>query len=72
MPMIMRPLEMSWSVPYALERTVGSRVPGFVTIWPSLIFDVRSATSAMTGNDSCQRTWESYVHAYSNPRCSAS
>src|SRR5262249_50014472 len=38
---------------------------------PSLIFDVRSATSAITGNDSCQRTCESYVHPYSKPRCSA-
>src|SRR5712691_7885986 len=72
MPMIMRPFEMWCGVAYALASTVGSRVPGFVTMCPSLIFDVRSATSAMTGKDSCQRTCESYVHAYSNPCCSAS
>ena len=59
MPMIIRPSEMSWSVAYALASTVGSRVPGLVTMWPSLIFEVRSATSANTGNDSCQRTCES-------------
>ena len=39
--------------------TVGSRVPGFVTMCPSLIFDVRSAARASVGIDSCQRTWES-------------
>src|SRR3954468_3826932 len=72
MPMIIRPSEMSCSVAYALASTVGSRVPGFVTMWPSLIFDVRSATSASTGKDSCQSTCESYVQAYSKPCCSAS
>ena len=40
-------------------------------MWPSLIVDVRSATSASTGNDSCQSTCESYVQAYSKPCCSA-
>src|SRR5690348_7952785 len=70
--MIMRPFEMSWSVAYELASTVGSRVPGFVTMWPSLIVDVRSATSASVGIDSCQSTCESYVHAYSKPWPSAS
>ena len=40
MPMTMRPSEMSWSVAYALASTVGSRVPGFVTQWPSLMRSV--------------------------------
>src|ERR671910_3460888 len=70
--MIIRPFEMSWSVAYALASTVGSRIAGFVTMWPSLIFDVWSAASAMTGIDSCQRTCESYVQAYSKPCASAS
>src|ERR1700759_3363808 len=69
--MIMRPFEMSCNVAYALASTVGSRVPGFVTMWPSLIVDVRSAASASVGIDSCQRTCESYVQAYSKPWPSA-
>ena len=60
------------SVAYALASTVGSRVPGFVTKWPSFIVDVRSAASASSGIDSCQRTCESYVQPYSKPCCSAS
>src|SRR3954447_1132337 len=71
-PITIRPFEMSCRVAYALARTVGSRVPGFVTMWPSLIFDVRSAAMASVGIDSCQRTCESYVQAYSNPWLSAS
>ena len=67
MPIAMRPSERSCSVAYALASTVGSRVPGFVTKWPSLIFDVSRAATASSGIDSCQRTCESYVHAYSNP-----
>src|SRR6185312_8906893 len=70
--MIMRPFEMSCSVAYALASTVGSRVPGFVTMWPSLIVDVWSAASASVGIDSCQSTCESYVQAYSKPWLSAS
>ncbi len=70
--MIMRPLEMSCSVAYALASTVGSRIAGFVTMWPSLIVEVWSARSAITGIDSCQRTCESYVQPYSKPCCSAS
>ena len=35
-----------------LASTVGSRVPGFVTKWPSFIVDVRSAASASSGVDS--------------------
>ncbi len=42
-------------------------MPGFVTMWPSLIFEVRSAATASVGIDSCQSTCESYVQAYSNP-----
>src|SRR5262249_32453755 len=45
---------------------------GFVTKWPSLILDVSRAATASIGTDSCQRTWESYVHAYPKPWRSAS
>src|SRR3954452_18988399 len=72
MPMTIRPSEMSCSVAYELARTVGSRVPGFVTKWPSLIFDVSRAATASIGIDSCQRTCESYVHACWKPWRSAS
>src|SRR3954471_8674080 len=68
----MRPSEMSCSVAYELASTVGSRVAGFVTKWPSLIFEVSRAATARVGIDSCQRTCESYVHAYSKPWLSAS
>src|SRR3954464_1394250 len=68
----MRPSEMSWSVAYELARTVGSRVAGFVTKCPSLIFDVSRAATASVGIDSCQSTCESYVQAYSKPWLSAS
>ena len=61
MPITIRPPEMSCSVAYALASTVGSRVPGFVTKWPSFIVDVRSAASVSSGIDSCQRMCESYV-----------
>src|SRR5437879_1824047 len=71
MPIAMRPLERSCSVAYELASTVGSRVPGFVTKWPSLIFDVSRAATASSGIDSCQSTCESYVHAYSKPCFSA-
>src|SRR5581483_3460498 len=64
--------ERSCSVAYALASTVGSRVAGFVTKWPSLIFEVSRAATASIGIDSCQRTCESYVHAYWNPCFSAS
>src|SRR5258707_10769327 len=67
----MRPFERSCSVAYELASTVGSRVPGFVTKWPSLIFDVSRAATASSGIDSCQSTCESYVHAYSKPCFSA-
>src|SRR5690348_1739428 len=68
----MRPSERSFNVAYALASTVGSRVPGLVTKWPSLIFDVSRAATASSGIDSCQSTCESYVHAYSKPWLSAS
>ena len=55
-----------------LASTVGSRVAGFVTKWPSLIFEVSRAATASIGIDSCQRTCESYVHAYPKPCFSAS
>src|SRR6476659_9674142 len=72
MPIAIRPFERSWSVAYALARTVGSRVAGFVTKWPSLIVEVSRAATASIGIDSCQRTCESYVHAYPKPCRSAS
>ena len=59
MPITIRPFEMSWSVAYMLATTVGSRVPGFVTMWPSLIGSVAAAASASVGVDSCQSTCES-------------
>ncbi len=40
-PITIRPPEMSCRVAYALASTVGSRVPGFVTKWPSFIVFVR-------------------------------
>src|SRR5581483_3583719 len=70
--MHMRPSERSCSVAYELASTVGSRVAGFVTKCPSLIFDVSRAATASVGIDSCHRTCESYVHAYSKPCFSAS
>src|SRR5215468_2716422 len=72
MPIAIRPSERSWSVAYALARTVGSRVAGFVTKFPSLIVDVSRAATASIGIDSCQRTCESYVQAYPKPWRSAS
>ena len=59
MPITMRPFEMSWSVAYMLATTVGSRVPGFVTMWPSLIELVAAAARASVGVDSCHSTCES-------------
>src|SRR6476619_6646598 len=68
----MRPFDRSCSVAYALASTVGSRVAGFVTKWPSLILDVSRPAIASIGIDSCQRTCESYVQAYWKPWLSAS
>src|SRR5581483_6068742 len=70
--MAMRPLERSCSVAYALASTVGSRVAGFVTKWPSRIVEVSRAATASIGIDSCQSTCESYVQAYWKPCCSVS
>src|SRR6185312_7358972 len=72
MPIAIRPSERSCSVAYALASTVGSRVAGFVTKWPSLIVEVSRAATASIGTDSCHRTCESYVHAYPKPCRSAS
>jgi hypothetical protein len=58
-PITIRPPEITWSVAYMLARTVGSRVPGFVTKCPNFIFLVRSAASVSSGVASCQRTCES-------------
>src|SRR4029079_13410749 len=68
----MRPSERSCSVAYELASTVGSRVAGFVTKWPSLIDDVSRAATASIGIYPCQSTCESYVHAYWKPWRSAS
>ena len=67
MPMTMRPSETSWSVAKALAVTVGSRVPGFVTLSPSLQRSVFIAASVSSGYGSCQSTCESYVQPYSKP-----
>jgi hypothetical protein len=49
MPITIRPSEMSCSVAYALAVTVGSRVPGFVTQWPSFSRSVCTASSVRSG-----------------------
>src|ERR687895_251202 len=46
-------------------------MPGFVTQWPSFSRSVRSAASASSGYDSCQRMCESYVQPLSKPYSSA-
>jgi len=43
MPITARPFETSCSVAYQLAVIVGSRMPGFVTQWPSLIDSVWTA-----------------------------
>ncbi len=58
-PITIRPFERSCIVAYQLAVIVGSRIPGFVTKWPSLILSVRSATSGSVAYDSCQRMCES-------------
>src|SRR5919108_2578828 len=70
--MTMRPSEIACRVAYALAVTVGSRVPGFVTQWPSFRRSVWTASSVRSGYASCQRMWESYVQPYSKPCSSAS
>ena len=60
-PMIMRPSETSWRVANALAVTVGSRVPGFVTLSPRWSRSVFIAASVSSGYGSCQSTCESYV-----------
>ncbi len=45
MPITMRPFEMSCMVAYQLAVIVGSRMPGFVTQWPSFSFSVAAAAS---------------------------
>ena len=72
MPITIRPPDRSCMVAYQLAVIVGSRMPGFVTQWPSLIVSVLSATSGSSAYDSCQRMCESYVQPYSKPFCSAS
>ena len=68
MPITIRPFETSCSVAYQLAVTVGSRIPGFVTQWPSLIVSrLRRRRARAAGSDSCQRTCESYVQPYSKP-----
>ena len=62
----------SWSVANALAVTVGSRVPGLVTLSPSFSVFVSSAAIVSSGYGSCQRMCESYVQPYSKPWLSAS
>jgi hypothetical protein len=54
-PITMRPFERSCIVAYQLAVIVGSRIPGFVTKWPSFNFDVRSAATGKVAYESCQR-----------------
>ena len=71
MPITIRPFEMSCIVAYQLAVIVGSRMPGFVTQWPSLIFSVCvGGERRAVAYDSCQRMCESYVQPYSKPCCS--
>jgi hypothetical protein len=63
MPIAIRPLDRSCIVAYQLAVTVGSRMPGLVTKCPSFTRSVRSAATASVAYESCQRMWESYVHA---------
>ena len=59
MPITIRPFEMSCMVAYQLAVIVGSRMPGFVTQWPSFSVSVAAAASGRVAYDSCQRMCES-------------
>ena len=67
MPIAIRPFEMSCIVAYQLAVIVGSRIPGFVTKCPSLIFVVCAAASGSVAYESCQRMCESYVQRVLEP-----
>jgi hypothetical protein len=54
----MRPPETSCIVAYQLAATVGSRMPGLVTQWPSFSRVVAAAASGGRAKDSCHKTWE--------------
>jgi hypothetical protein len=58
-PITMRPFETSCMVAYQLAVIVGSRIPGFVTKWPSFIRAVCAAASGRVAYDSCHRMCES-------------
>ena len=71
MAQTVRSPNMSFSVANTEAVTVQSRVPGFVTIGPTIIFWVAASMALWITNGSCQSTWLSNVYAWVNPRSSA-
>ena len=62
MPQIVRLPKLSFSVANIDAITDQSRVPGLVTIGPTIIVDVDSRMRGYRTNVSCHSTWESNVH----------
>ena len=71
MPQIVRLPYSSFSVANMDAITDQSRVPGLVTIGPTIIVDVAARIRGYSTNVSCQSTCESNVHPYPNPASSA-
>src|ERR1700728_3553108 len=71
MPQIVRLPKLSFSVANIDAITDQSRVPGLVTIGPTIIDDVSARMRGYRTNVSCHSTWESNVHPYPNPAASA-
>ena len=72
MPQIVRLPNSSFSVANMDAITDQSRVPGLVTIGPTIIDEVSARILGKSTNVSCQSTCESNVHPYPNPAASAS
>ena len=71
MPQIVRLPYSSFSVANMDAITDQSRVPGLVTIGPTVIVEVAARIRGYSTNVSCQSTCESNVHPYPNPAASA-
>ena len=71
MPQIVRLPYSSFSVANIDAITDQSRVPGLVTIGPTVIVEVAARIRGYSTNVSCQSTCESNVHPYPNPAASA-
>ncbi len=71
-PQMVRSPNMSFRVANSEARTVQSRVPGLVTIGPTTTRSVAASIWLKMTNGSCQRTWESKLHTWVKPFCSAS